>query len=139
MLFSAKPAASDLSKTLPGLTDSLDVLNTLFNTIAYNPPGKEEGFLYWLGWANHLGASIFSAQDAHGPLRRGLIYGSCASLQVFSVIGRANPLLGTLSEMLNAPKFEEVCKASDSVAASASVKAAKAAIAKAERKVKAEG
>ena len=40
--------------------------------------------------------------------------------------------------MLNAPKFEEVCKASDSVAASASEKAARAAIAKAERKVKAE-
>ena len=70
-----------------------------------------------------------------GPVRRGLIYGSCSSLQVFSVIGRANPLLGTLSEMLNAPKFEEVCKASDSVAARAS---AKAAVAKAERKVKAE-
>lgn len=130
-----RPAASDLSKTLPGLTDSLDVLNTLFNTIAYNPPGKDEGFLYWLGWANHLGASVFNAQDAHGPVRRGLIYGSCASLQVFSVIGKANPLLGTLSEMLNAPKFDEVCKASDSSAASA---AAKAAIAKATRKVKAE-
>ena len=130
-----RPAASDLSKTLPGLTDSLDVLNTLFNTIAYNPPGKDEGFLYWLGWANHLGASVFNAQDAHGPVRRGLIYGSCASLQVFSVIGKANPLLGTLSEMLNAPKFDEVCKASDSSAASAS---AKAAIAKATRKVKAE-
>lgn len=130
-----RPAASDLSKTLPGLTDSLDVLNTLFNTIAYNPPGKEEGFLYWLGWANHLGASLFNAQDAHGPVRRGLIFGSCSSLQVFSVIGTANPLLGTLSELLNAPKFDEVCKASDSVAASAS---AKAAIAKATRKVNAE-
>ncbi len=129
-----RPAAGDLAKTLPGLTDSLDVLNSLFNTIAYNPPGKEEGFLYWLGWANHLGASIFSGQDAAGPLRRGLIYGSCSSLQVFTVIGTANPLLGTLSELLNAPKFEEVCKASDSSLARVS---AKAAVARAEKAVKA--
>ena len=120
-----RPAASDLAKTLPGLTSSLDVLNELFNTLAYNPAGKDEGFLYWLGWANHLGASVFNAQDAHGPVRRGSIYSSCASLQVFDRIGQANALLGTLSEMLNAPKFEEVCKASDSVAASAGAKAAR--------------
>ncbi len=121
-----RPAANDLAETLPGLTSSLDVLNELFNTLAYNPAGKDEGFLYWLGWANHLGAAIFSSQDANGSVRRGLIYGSCASLQVFTVIGTANPLLGTLSELLNAPRFEEVCSKQDSVAAGASARAAAA-------------
>ena len=66
-----KPAATDLAESLPGLTDTLDVLNSLFNGIAYNPSGKQEGYLYWLGWANHLGAAIFTAADAHGPIRRG--------------------------------------------------------------------
>jgi phospholipid/cholesterol/gamma-HCH transport system substrate-binding protein len=114
-----RPAANDLAESLPGLTDTLDVLNSLFNGIAYNPPGKEEGYLYWLGWANHLGAAIFSTGDAHGPLRRGQLYSSCASLRVFQVIGKANPALGMLSELLNAPTPETACAGQGAQTASA--------------------
>lgn len=122
-----KPAAADLAKSVPALTDSLDVLNSLFNGLAYNPPGKEEGFLYWLGWANHLGASIFSAQDAHGPTRRGVVFGSCVSLTIFERIGSVNPVLGTLAELLNAPKDKEICPGG-SGQASASSRAVKAEV-----------
>jgi phospholipid/cholesterol/gamma-HCH transport system substrate-binding protein len=122
-----KPAASDLAASLPGLTDSLDVLNSLFNGIAYNPSGKEEGYLYWLGWANHLGAAIFSAADAHGPVRRGQLFSSCSSLQVFDRIGKANPVLGMLSALLNAPKPETACAGQGAQTASAKAASRKVA------------
>ena len=123
-----RPAANDLAESLPGLTDSLEVLNSLFNGIAYNPSGKEEGYLYWLGWANHLGAAIFTAADAHGPIRRGQLFSSCASLTLFQRIGTVNPVLGMLSELLNAPTPEEAC-AGQTATASAARKAADKAIA----------
>jgi phospholipid/cholesterol/gamma-HCH transport system substrate-binding protein len=75
-----RPAAADLADATPRLTDSLEVVNTLLNELAYNPPGSEEGYLFWASWANHNGASIFSTQDAHGPIRRGLVVTSCSSL-----------------------------------------------------------
>ena len=45
---------------------------------AYNPngaeapgtPGRDEGYLYWLGWLGHVGNSTFSPQDAHGVYRK---------------------------------------------------------------------
>ena len=36
----------------------------LLDTLAHNPRGSEEGYLFWLSWLNHAGASIF------GPVRR---------------------------------------------------------------------
>ena len=30
-----------------------------------------EGYLFWAAWLNHIANSIFSAQDAEGPIRRG--------------------------------------------------------------------
>lgn len=109
-----EPAASDLASTVPDLDNTLSVINTLFNQLAYNPtsgPNKGKGYLYWLGWLNHTGASIFGSQDAHGPTRRGIIFGSCSSLQVFEVIGKANPVLGTLASLLNAPTAAQACPA----------------------------
>ena len=67
-------AAEDLAVVTPRLTRTFKVLNSLLNTLAYNPPGSEEGYLFWASWANHAGATIFSTQDAHGPIRRGLVY-----------------------------------------------------------------
>jgi phospholipid/cholesterol/gamma-HCH transport system substrate-binding protein len=55
---------------------------------AYNPPGKEEGFLFWQTWLNHAGATIFNTQDAHGPIRRGLVIVSCGALGVLENIKR---------------------------------------------------
>ncbi len=61
------------------LTNSFKVLNSLFNTLAYNPRGAEEGYLFWASWLNHAGAGLFAQQDAHGPVRRGLVLISCPS------------------------------------------------------------
>ena len=104
-----RPAAADLAVSTPRLTTSLRVANTLLNELAYNPPGSEEGFLFWASWANHNGASIFSTQDAHGPVRRGLVVTSCSSLALLQNIGRANQVLGTLAGLLNPPSPTTVC------------------------------
>ena len=42
-----RPAARDLAVVTPKLTTSVKVLNYLLNELAYNPPGKEEGYLFW--------------------------------------------------------------------------------------------
>ena len=44
------------------------------------PPGRDEGYLYWLGWLSHIGNSIFQAQDAHGVYRRIYLTASCETL-----------------------------------------------------------
>jgi len=104
-----KPAAADLAATAPQLDTTFSVLNTLTNELAYNPPGKQEGNLFWLAWGNHLSASMLSAQDAHGPLRRGTLFSSCDALTIYEALGRSNPELGTLIELLNPPKVADVC------------------------------
>jgi phospholipid/cholesterol/gamma-HCH transport system substrate-binding protein len=107
-----RPAAADLAAVTPRLTTSFGVVNQLLNELTYNPPGSEEGFLFWASWANHDGASVFSTQDAHGPIRRGLVVTSCSSLALLQNIGRANQVLGTLAGLLNPPAPTAVCPGS---------------------------
>ena len=61
---------------------------------------------------NHAGASVFATQDAHGPIRRGLVVTSCSSLALLQNIGRANQVLGTLAGLLNPPAPTAVCPGS---------------------------
>jgi phospholipid/cholesterol/gamma-HCH transport system substrate-binding protein len=107
-----RPAAHDLAAVTPKLTTTVQVLNTLLNELAYNPPGKEEGYLYWGSWASHAGATVFSTQDAHGPIRHGLVLASCSTLLVLQQIGTVKPTLGTLAGLLNAPDPATVCPSS---------------------------
>jgi phospholipid/cholesterol/gamma-HCH transport system substrate-binding protein len=104
-----RPAARDLSLVTPKLTTTLQVANYLLNELTYNPPGKEEGYLFWASWLNHAGASVFSTQDAHGPIRRGTILASCSTLGVLDQIGSVQPGLGTLAGLLHAPQTSAVC------------------------------
>ena len=48
--------------------------------------------------------TIFTTQDAHGPIRRGLFIAGCQDARPCSSRSRqANPLLGTLTDLLNLP------------------------------------
>ncbi len=104
-----RQTAEDLAPTTGRLIRVTKVVNDLLNTLAFNPEGPEEGFLFWASWANHAGASIFSTQDAHGPIRRGIILSSCTTLGVLEEIGRTNPSLQLLVDLLNAPRQSAVC------------------------------
>ena len=103
-----RPAMRDLAAATPDLKRTFTVVNYLLDTLAFNPPGEnEEGFLFWLSWANHVGAQVFSTQDAHGPIRRGLFITTCQDVPVLEQVSQANPLLGVLTTLLNIP--EENC------------------------------
>lgn len=105
-----RPAVRDLAAVQPDLVRSFGVLNELLNTLAYNPPGdREEGFLFWAAWVNHLGPALFANQDALGPIRRGAVVISCQSLQTLESVVRGNPQLGLLTQLLEAPDRTEVC------------------------------
>jgi phospholipid/cholesterol/gamma-HCH transport system substrate-binding protein len=100
----------DLSHATPNVSKTFDVLNALLNTVAYNPPGKnEEGYLFWQSWLNHLSPTVFAQQDAHGPIRHGVVVLSCQTAQTLNVVAATNPLLGTLVSLLNAPTTEQIC------------------------------
>jgi phospholipid/cholesterol/gamma-HCH transport system substrate-binding protein len=102
-------AAERLSVVTPRLTRVFGFVNDLLNTLAYNPPGSEEGYLFWASWVNHAGATVFETQDAHGPIRRGLVFVSCPALGVLDQVKASNPALQTLVELLNAPRQSDVC------------------------------
>jgi phospholipid/cholesterol/gamma-HCH transport system substrate-binding protein len=108
-----RPALRDLAAATPDLTRSFRVLNALLNTLAYNPPGDtEEGYLFWLSWANHTGQTVFATQDAHGPIRHGLVVFSCSTAQLLDAVSATNPQLGTLVDLLNGPTTKEICPSS---------------------------
>jgi phospholipid/cholesterol/gamma-HCH transport system substrate-binding protein len=105
-----RPAMRDLAAATPDLTRSFRVLNALLNTLAYNPPGRtEEGYLFWLSWANHVGATVFATQDAHGPIRHGIVVFNCDTAQLLEAVAGTNPALGTLVDLLNGPTSDEIC------------------------------
>ena len=104
-----RPTAADLAETTPRLRRTFGVLNSLLNLFAYNPPGKEEGYLFWQTWLNHAGATIFNTQDAHGPIRRGLVMVSCGALGILDNIVRSNPQLSVLTQLLSAPSRAQAC------------------------------
>ena len=105
-----QPALADLSAVAPDLLTSFKILNALVNTLAYNPPGaSDEGYLFWASWLNHLGPTLFASQDAHGPLRGGLVLISCTSLALLDNVIRQNPQLGVLTQLLDTPPRSQVC------------------------------
>ncbi|WP_205697060.1 MlaD family protein [Conexibacter sp. SYSU D00693] len=105
----ARPAARALASATPDLHSAGRVLEELFDTLAGDPAGEDPAPLHWLAWGGHLAASLVGTQDAHGPVRRGLLMTSCSSLAVLEQIGSVNPTLGTLVSLLDAPTQGEVC------------------------------
>lgn len=107
---SLRPAAADLAGVTPNLTESLRVVNTLLNTLAYDKPGDgNESYLFWLAWANHLGNTVFATQDAQGPIRRGLLTISCSGLETLDQLAQVNDQLGLIIRLLDPPRNSAVC------------------------------
>jgi phospholipid/cholesterol/gamma-HCH transport system substrate-binding protein len=96
-----KPASKNLKTATPDLTRTFVVLNHLFNMVGFNPNRREgpdvanrdEGFLFWIAWLDHNGASLFSSSDANGPFRPVTIGAPCSTLKQ---TGDANPPLGMI-------------------------------------------
>lgn len=78
----ARPALKDLNATTPVLSRAFDTLEYVVNELGYNPPGPEEGYLFWLAWFAHNGDSMLSTEDANGGAWRGAVIVGCTSLAV---------------------------------------------------------
>jgi phospholipid/cholesterol/gamma-HCH transport system substrate-binding protein len=108
-----RPAMRNLAAATPDLATTFKSLNRLLNMLAYNPPGdRDEGYLFWLSWANHLAPTVFATQDAHGPIRHGLVVFGCQTGALLDSVAQANPQLGTLVDLLNGPNRTSLCPSS---------------------------
>jgi phospholipid/cholesterol/gamma-HCH transport system substrate-binding protein len=84
-----RPAARNLSDATPALTRSFAAVNHFLNLAAYNPNGREdpgdkdrqEGYLFWAAWVQHMATQLFSMSDAHGTFRPVTIAAPCATLK----------------------------------------------------------
>lgn len=88
------PITEDLSHVAPDLITSVRVLTYVVNELAYNPPGDNEGFLFWSAWFAHNAASVVSTQDAHGAVIHGLGMVDCTTAATLNPL--LELLLGTL-------------------------------------------
>ena len=74
------PAIDNLEFLSPHLKTAFAVFDYVANELAHNPPGEEEGYLFWLAWFAHNANSALSTGDAHGSVIRGLALFSCSSV-----------------------------------------------------------
>ncbi len=110
-----RPAAQRLSVATPNLKGSFVSLNHLFNLLAFNPGGAEdpsvgtsrqEGYLFWVAWINHMAIQLFSNSDAHGVFRPTTIGAPC---NVLKSIVEERPELEFLNGLT--PALVEACGA----------------------------
>jgi phospholipid/cholesterol/gamma-HCH transport system substrate-binding protein len=100
------PAAEALAKSTPHLSHAVQVLNSLFNTLAYQPHGASQSYLFWGSWLSHIASALASQQDAQGPILRGTFMASCAELQLYEVtLAQSTPAIANLLALLNAPDW----------------------------------
>ena len=104
-----RPALRDLAEITPDLATSFGVLNKFFNALAYNPSGVSEGYLFYALWLNHIGASVYSTNDAHGLIRRGIIFTDCIALGALENTRKLDNQLGTLIDLSNFATRQEAC------------------------------
>jgi phospholipid/cholesterol/gamma-HCH transport system substrate-binding protein len=95
--------AKQLGNTTPPLRGAFQSLNHFLNALAYNPPGANEGYLFWLPWLNHTTNTMFNGQDAQGPLRRGNVMISCTTSRLAESLLTARPFLNTLLQVNQLP------------------------------------
>ncbi len=72
-----KKAAPPLASSSKGLEGTFTELSSLLDGLAYNPPGPDEGYLFYLSWLNHNGNSALLLEDAEGPMARSVLMYSC--------------------------------------------------------------
>jgi phospholipid/cholesterol/gamma-HCH transport system substrate-binding protein len=94
------PSVRLVNQADPDLIRTVRVLTYVVNELLYNPPGVEEGYLFYVAWFVHNGASMLSLEDAHGAVWRGLLMVGCSSA---GQIIKANPALAPLGNSAVCP------------------------------------
>ncbi|HWI07330.1 MAG TPA: MlaD family protein [Solirubrobacteraceae bacterium] len=81
------PAARGLGRTFPELDRNAKVLNDFVNMLGHNEDGREapdkegrdEGYLFHLGWLAHQTTNLQSVEDANGPMRPIFLTATCST------------------------------------------------------------
>jgi phospholipid/cholesterol/gamma-HCH transport system substrate-binding protein len=102
--------AGPLERSARGLAGGFLHLNRLLNALAYQPPGAQESFLFWLSWLNH-DQNLTFAQDTGGPVQRGIVLLSCRTATVLNGLFAIRPQLKTIRDITNPPRTEEITAA----------------------------
>ncbi len=101
--------APKLKTTIPSLSSSISVLNTLFNELAHQPGAGQQSYLFWGSWLGHIADSLVSAQDANGAVLQGIFMGTCAELNFFeNQLEPNSEPLGVILDLLNAPDVSKL-------------------------------
>jgi phospholipid/cholesterol/gamma-HCH transport system substrate-binding protein len=97
-----------LGVATPGLRTGFTNLNTGLNALAYNPPGTQEGFLFYVPWLNHNLNTNYMLQDAYGPIRRGLVLEACSTAVQANNILISHPYLRMLYQLTGQPQADHI-------------------------------
>jgi phospholipid/cholesterol/gamma-HCH transport system substrate-binding protein len=103
-----RPAARRLARATPRLKVVAGEVNRLGNLLTYNPrgaeppgtPGRDEGYLYWLGWLSHITVNEFSTQDAHGSFRRVYMTSGCNTVRSLVALDPTGGLASGLIQLV---------------------------------------
>jgi phospholipid/cholesterol/gamma-HCH transport system substrate-binding protein len=100
--------APKLKATIPALSSSISVLNTLFNELAHKSGGPQS-YLFWGSWLAHIADSLVSAQDANGPVLQGIFMNTCAGLNFYEKqLEPGSEPLGVILDLLNPPDVSKL-------------------------------
>jgi phospholipid/cholesterol/gamma-HCH transport system substrate-binding protein len=115
--------APKLKTTIPALSRSIAVLNTLFNELAHTPGSssthpRQQSYLFWGAWLAHIADSLVSAQDANGAVLQGIFMNTCAGLSFYEKqLEPGSEPLGVILDLLNAPDVDKLPGVTPSVIA----------------------
>jgi phospholipid/cholesterol/gamma-HCH transport system substrate-binding protein len=102
-------ASEPLNKSAEGLSGSFTELRGLFNGLAYNPEGPDEGYLFYLSWLNHNTNSSTLIQDGEGPIARSLLLYSCQLSGLADNATLFRPALRIARQLVRLPLTTEIC------------------------------
>jgi len=110
--------APKLKATIPSLSSSVSVLNTLFNELAHKGGGGQQSYLFWGAWLAHIADSLVDAQDANGAVLQGIFMNTCAGLNFYeNQLEPNSEPLGVILDLLNAPDVSKLPGVTPSVIA----------------------
>lgn len=106
-------AAEPFEKTVRNFGNALGGFNSFLNQLSYDPKGAKESYLFYLPWLNHNFSSVFTLQDAGGPILRGLVLISCTGADLGYQLAegestKEKAYLQTLLEIIQLPRDKEI-------------------------------
>jgi phospholipid/cholesterol/gamma-HCH transport system substrate-binding protein len=105
--------AQPFEKTVRSFGNALGGFNSFLNDLTYKPKDSRQSYLFYLPWLNHDFNSVFSLQDAGGPLLRSLTLISCTGADLGYGYAaeqtlKNQPYLQTLIELIGIPRKTEI-------------------------------